>query len=76
MPWDMLGDQVSACAPVREPLCGKALMGTKHVKECRAPAGGLGSRGGRTIVQPGDSQGISRCVGLAINYGRSIYRGL
>ena len=24
MPWDILGDQVSACVPVREPLCGKA----------------------------------------------------
>jgi hypothetical protein len=28
-----------------ESLCGKALMGTKYVNECREPAGGLGSRG-------------------------------
>jgi hypothetical protein len=42
MPWDSLGDQVSACAPVHEPLCGKALMGIKHVKECRSQQRGWG----------------------------------
>jgi hypothetical protein len=42
MPWDSLGDQVSACAPVHEPLCGKALIGIKHVKECRSQQRGWG----------------------------------
>jgi len=55
MPWDILGDQVSACAPVHEPLCGKA-----------GASGGAGESWGRRIVQPGNSQGISRRVGLAI----------
>jgi hypothetical protein len=55
MPWDILGDHVSACVPVREPLCGEA-----------AASGGAGESWDRRIVQPGNSQGISRRVGLAI----------